>query len=43
MPESDLIREGGMCSTVPGFIDAYFGGNADQEVAVVRFKFEAIV
>jgi hypothetical protein len=40
MPEADLIREGGMCATVPGFIDAYFGGNADQEVAVVRFRFE---
>lgn len=43
MPEADLIREGGMCSTVPGFIDAYFGGNANQEVAVVRFKFEELV
>lgn len=41
MPQEDLVREGGMCDTVPGFIDAYFDGNADQEVAVVRFSFEA--
>ena len=43
MPTSDLTREGGMCTTVPGFIDAYFDGKADQEVAVVRFKFEPVV
>lgn len=42
MPPEDLIREGGMCSTVPGFIDAYFNGNGDQEVAVVRFKFKPL-
>jgi len=42
MPPEDLIREGGMCTTVPGFIDAYFKGNADLEVAVVRFTFEPL-
>ena len=39
MPAADLVREGGMCATVPEFIDVYFHGNADQEVAVVRFAF----
>lgn len=39
MPPEDLIREGGMCTTVDEFVAAYFGGNAEQEVAVVRFKF----
>jgi hypothetical protein len=42
MPIADLLREGGMCATVPEFIDAYFDGNADQEVAVVRFGFEPL-
>ena len=42
MPPEDLVREGGTCSTVPGFIDAYFDGNGDQEVAVVRFTFEPL-
>ena len=42
MPPEDLVREGGMCMSVVGFIDAYFGGNADQEVAVVRFTFEPL-
>jgi hypothetical protein len=40
MPDTDLVREGGMCATVPEFISKYFDGNADQEVAVVRFTFD---
>jgi len=39
MPESDLIREGGMSSTVDEFIDRYFKGDGNQLVTVVRFKF----
>ena len=42
MPAADLVREGGMCATVPEFIAAYFDGNADQDVAVVRFAFEPL-
>ncbi len=36
MPESDLIREGGVCDTVCEFVNTYFGGDIYQEVAVVR-------
>ena len=39
MPHADIIREGGMCSTVEEFIDLYFHGDPDQIVTVVRFKF----
>lgn len=39
MPESDLIREGGMAETVAEFIELYFRGNPDQVVAVVRFQY----
>ena len=42
MPVEDLVREGGTCSTVVGFINAYFNDNGDQEVAVVRFKFQPL-
>lgn len=40
MPEADLLREGGMCSSVEEFINRYFNGDADQSVAVVRFHFQ---
>ncbi len=40
MPESDLLREGGMCSSVNEFIEQYFKGDASQEVSVVRFDFQ---
>ena len=40
MPEADLIREGGMCSSITEFINRYFGGNENQIVCVVRFKFQ---
>lgn len=39
MPQSDLIREGGMVGTVDEFIAKYFEGNPEQIVAVIRFKF----
>ena len=39
MPHADLLREGGMCSSVEEFIDTYFGGNGGQSVAVIRFLF----
>ncbi len=42
MPDSDLVREGGMVGSVPEFIDKYFDGNGNQQVAVVRFKFEPL-
>lgn len=40
MPESDLRREGGMCATVDEFIEAYFQGDRDAVVCVVRFDFQ---
>jgi hypothetical protein len=39
MPESDLIREGGMVSTVDEFIDKYFCGKHLEVVTVIRFRF----
>jgi hypothetical protein len=39
MPTSDLVREGGMVSSVDEFIERYFAGDRDLEVAVIRFKF----
>jgi len=39
MPAEDLIREGGMVDSVDAFIDKYFCGDRDLEVAVVRFTF----
>jgi hypothetical protein len=42
MPTEDLTREGGMCKTIEEFIDRYFDGNRDQEVAVVRFSFQPL-
>ncbi|MEO0987547.1 MAG: hypothetical protein AAFY20_18705 [Cyanobacteria bacterium J06639_14] len=42
MPASDLIREGGMGSSVDEYIEQYFKGNASQEVAVIRFKFQPL-
>ena len=42
MPESDLIREGGMCDTVAEFITRYFEGNSTQDVAVIRFTFQPL-
>lgn len=41
MPDTDLIREGGMCNSVEEFINRYFDSNPDQFVAVVRFHFGA--
>lgn len=41
MPESDLLAEGGMCSTIGEFIEQYFDSNPRLEVWVVRFKFIA--
>lgn len=39
MPEEDLVAEGGMVATLNEFIDKYFNGNANTEVAVLRFDF----
>ena len=43
MPESDLVREGGMVQSVDEFIDRFFAGDRDLEVAVIRFKFLSTV
>ncbi|MEG4912267.1 hypothetical protein [Microcoleus sp. B7-D4] len=42
MPYEDLQAEGGMCASVPEFIQRYFKGNSSQEVWVVRFDFVAM-
>ena len=42
MPESDLIAEGGMCTTVQEFINKYFDGNFLMEPVVIRFQFTPI-
>ncbi|MEL6383844.1 MAG: hypothetical protein AAFQ89_15590 [Cyanobacteria bacterium J06626_18] len=42
MPESDLIREGGMCSSVDEYIQKYFKGDDSLSVAVVRFTFQRL-
>lgn len=39
MPYEDLQAEGGMCSSVPEFIQRYFKGNSSQEIWVIRFEF----
>lgn len=41
MPYEDLIREGGMVATVEEFIEKYFEGKSDLEVAVIRFEFKS--
>lgn len=40
MPEEDLASEGFPELSRQEFIDRFFEGNSDQEVCVVRFKFE---
>ena len=37
MPEQDLQAEGGLWASVEEFVEL-FGGNPDQDVAVVRFE-----
>lgn len=39
IPDTDLIREGGMCITVDEFIERYFKGDRTLAPAVVRFEF----
>ena len=39
MPYEDLQAEGGMCASVPEFIQCYFKGNSSLEVWVIRFEF----
>ncbi|MEG4958888.1 hypothetical protein [Microcoleus sp. F10_A2] len=39
MPYEDLEAEGGMCASVPEFIQRYFKGNSSLEVWVIRFEF----
>ncbi|MBE62739.1 MAG: hypothetical protein CMB89_10305 [Flammeovirgaceae bacterium] len=40
MPDSDVIKEGGMVPTKQEYIDKYFEGNRNKVVAVVRFKYQ---
>ncbi|TAG93115.1 MAG: hypothetical protein EAZ18_13020 [Oscillatoriales cyanobacterium] len=42
MRQSELIAEGGMCATRSEFIAKYFKGDAEKEVWVVNFDFQAI-
>jgi len=39
MPDSDLIREGGMVNTVQEYVDTYFKGDFNLRPAVIRFNF----
>ena len=43
MPNEDLIREGGMVSSVPEFVDKYFNSDWSLEPAVIRFEFTPLV
>lgn len=43
MSHDELIREGGMVSTVDEFIDKYFGGDSTLEPVVIRFQFTPLV
>lgn len=40
MTHADLTAEGGMCTTVGGFVAKYFKGDLEKEVWVVGFKFQ---
>ena len=42
MRQSELIAEGGMCTTRAEFIDKYFKGDAEKEVWVVQFEFHGL-
>ena len=48
MPEADLVREGGMCSTVEEFLDKYFYSKnpsltSQSKVVVVEFDYRPLV
>ena len=42
MTYEEVIREGGMVASPEEFINKYFDGDRDLEVAVIRFQFKPL-